>query len=103
MKRYLLVTVLALSLTACASDKITPAESVLLGCDAFASALNVLAPLRADGKLCDGVVNIVNTTKAGVDPVCEGNAPDVGANIKSVTVDSGVKVLTAIAAQYLGK
>lgn len=101
MKRYLAIACAGLLLAACASDKISPAESVLLGCDAFASALNVLTPLRADGKMSAGTVKIVDTTKASVDPICLGNAPDVDADVKSVAVDSGVKVLTAVAAQYL--
>ena len=101
MKRLLLATVAVIGLSGCASDKISPAESVLLGCDAFASSLNILGPLRADGKLNDATVAVVERTRAGVDPICLGDAPDVDATVKDVAVDAGVKVLQAVIAQVL--
>jgi hypothetical protein len=100
MKRYLAIAALV-ALTGCGSTKITPAESVLLSCDAFASALSVLAPMRAEGKLSDGTVKLVDQTRTAVDPICEGDAPDVDASVKSLAVDNGVKLLTGIAAQFL--
>lgn len=102
MKRLLLATVAVIGLSGCASDKISPAESVLLSCDAFAGVLNQLAPLRADGKLSDGTVKLVDQTRAAVDPICEGNAPDVDASVKNLAVANGVKLLTGIAAQFIG-
>ena len=101
MKRYLAIAVVGLALAGCGSTKITPAESILLSCDAFASALTVLAPLLADGKLSVGTVELVEHTRGAVDPICTGDAPDVDASVKNLAVDNGVKVLTAIAAQFL--
>ncbi len=101
MKRILLCGALVATLAACAHDKISPAESILLSCDAFASGLTSLAPLRADGKLSDGTVRLVDQTRAVVDPICTGDAPDVDATVKNLAVDNGVRILTAIATQVL--
>lgn len=91
----------ALGLAACAHN-ITPAEGELLGCDAFASALDVLTPLRAEGKLNDATVAVVDKAVAAVEPVCLGQAPDINATVKSTLVDSGAKVLQSVAASVLG-
>lgn len=101
MKRFFIIGVVGLALAGCSSDKITPAESILLSCDAFASALTVLTPLRADGKLSDGTVKLVDQTRAVVDPICTGDAPDVDATVKNLAVDNGVTILTAIAKQFI--
>lgn len=101
MKRYLIAGLTAFVIAGCASDKITPAESILLSCDGFASALTVLTPLRADGKLSDGTVKLVDQTRAIVDPICTGDAPDVDATVKNLAVDNGVTILTAIAKQFI--
>ncbi len=103
MKRLFIIAVIGLSLAGCAKDKISPAESILLGCKAFGSTLASLAPLRADGTLNAQTIDVINRTKLSVDPICTGEAPDVDASVKSVAVDAGVKVLTAIAAQFLVK
>lgn len=103
MKRILMIAVFAIAVmgnSGCA-NKISPAESVLLSCDAFASALTVIAPLRADGKLNAQTVALVDQTRNAVDPICEGDAPDVDADVKSIAVDAGVKILTAVAAQFI--
>lgn len=103
MKRFLIVAAVGLALAGCAKDKISPAESVLLSCDGFASALNAVTPLRAQGKLSAGTINLVDQTRAVVDPICTGNAPDVDASVKDTAVKNGIALLTSIAAQFLLK
>jgi hypothetical protein len=98
MKRYLAIAVVGLALAGCAKDKISPAESVLLGCSSYASALTTLAPLRAQGKLSDGTVKIVDQVVDSVGPICNGAAPDVNATVADVAVNSGVKVLQSVIA-----
>lgn len=104
----LMAGLLMLGVAACGSHdngepKITPAEGVLAGCSAFAGVLETLAPLRADGTLSEGMVNVVNRAKASVDPVCEGEAPDVNSTTGAVIVNQGVAVLQAVLAQALLK
>lgn len=84
-------------------SKITPAEGLLLSCKAFTKELDVLSPLRADGTLSATAVKIVQAQKDAVDPICLGEAPDVNADVKSITVDAGTKVLVGVAAQFLTK
>lgn len=101
MKRFLIIAAVGLALAGCAKDKISPAESVLLSCDAYASALKSLAPLRAADKLSAGTVKIVDDTRAIVEPICTGNAPDVDASVKDTAIKSGTALLVSIAAQFV--
>ena len=98
MKRLLFVTVAVIGLSGCASDKISPAEGELLGCEAYASTLNTLATLRADGKLSAGTIGVVDHVRETVNPLCLGPAPDVNASVKDIAVDAGVRTLTSIVA-----
>ena len=93
--KYAAIGFLAI-LTGCAGGKVTPAETALTGCDAFASALTVLATMNAQGKLSDSRVSLVGKTKAYVDPFCLGDAPDVNASAIDLTVTAGVSVLQSV-------
>ncbi len=104
MRRSFAVLALAagLSLTACAGSKnIPPAEGLRLSCEAFASELKILAPLRADGTLSAKAVGIVETQKAATDKLCDADAPQVDASVSKVAVDAGVAVLTALAGEFI--
>lgn len=103
MKKILagLALAAAIAVAAC-SHTITPAEGTLYGCDAFASALDVLTPLRAEGKLNEATVKVVDSAIAAVTPVCDGPAPDIDSTVKSIVVDSGTKVLQQVAISILG-
>jgi hypothetical protein len=97
-----------LTVAACGSNddgspKITPAEGVLAGCSAFGTLVGQLAPLRADGTLSAGLVGVVDRTRASVDPVCKGAAPDVDSSTGAVIVNQGVAVMQAVLAQVLLK
>ena len=98
MKRILSVVIVAVALTGCAGGKITPAETVLLGCNAYTSSLNQVATLREHGKLKDSHVAIVEGVRSTLNPLCLGQAPDVEASIKDVAVDAGVRSINAILA-----
>lgn len=82
-------------------SKIPPAEGLRLACDAFASELTILAPMRANGVLSASAVKIVDTQKAAVDPLCLGEEPDINASVSKVSVDAAVQVLTALAAEFV--
>ncbi len=92
---------LATLLTACAGKDIPPAEGLRLSCEAFASELNILAPLRADGTLSADVIRIVDTQKAATDEICDAPAPAVDASVGKVAVDASIKVLTSIAGEFV--
>lgn len=97
--RYLIIPALALGvlLASCSSShRITPAETALTGCDAFASALMTLASLNSAGKLSESKVELVDKTKAYVDPFCTGPAPAVDVSAINLTVTAGVSVLQSI-------
>lgn len=96
MKKLLLPVVLLIGLGACQGGKITPAETALTGCDTFASALVTLSALRAQGKLSDGKISLVDKTRAYVDPFCLGDAPDIDASAIDLTVNAGVSVLQSV-------
>lgn len=85
---------------ACDNSKISPAESVLLGCESFSSALVVVTQLNTEGKLTESTVELVDHARATVNPLCLGQAPDVNSTVKQVAVDSGTRVLLSIAAQF---
>jgi len=61
--------------------------SVAEACDAYAGALNVLAPQRAMGKLSVQEVARINDLNASVDPICSAKTPpaDVDAAITQVS------------------
>ena len=98
MKRYLAIAVVGLALAGCTGGKITPAETVLLGCSAYSTSLNQVAALREQGKLKDSHVKIVEGVRATLNPLCLGPAPDVEASVKDVAVDAGVRSLNSILA-----
>ena len=106
MRRFLLAGIVlaafAVSGASCGNKdgSISPAETVLLGCDAFASALITVSGLNNEGKLSDGTVKIVDNARATVNPICEGQAPDVDSTVKDVAIDAGTRSLLAIAAQF---
>jgi hypothetical protein len=94
-----LILAAALALSACQSGRINPAETELLGCDAFTAALITLAGYNAEGKLTDGTVKIVDKTRAYVNPLCMGPAPDVNKTAVDTAIDAGVRVLRTIIAE----
>lgn len=96
MKTLSAIALCAILTAGCQGGKITPAETALTGCDAFASALTVLATMNAQGKLSDSKVALVDKTKAYVDPFCLGDAPDVNASAIDLTVTAGVSVLQSV-------
>lgn len=89
----------ALLLAACQTGRITPAETELLGCDAFAGALATLAGYKAQGKLSAGTISIVDKTRAYVNPLCMGPSPDVNKSAVDTAIDGGVRVLQTIIAE----
>lgn len=101
MKRTILALSAGLALVACSKDAISPAEGLLLSCKAFGDTLEILAPLRADGTLNASTVKIVESTKAGVDEVCLGKAPNVDAEVKDLIVKNGLAVVKGIALQFI--
>lgn len=98
MKRIIIVAAFAsaIALTGCAKDKISAAEGTLLGCDAYASALDQLAGLREQGKIGGGTVQVVDHVRDTLNPLCLGPAPDVDASVKDVAIDAGVRTLQSI-------
>lgn len=92
----------ALAVAACAGGKITPAQGTLYGCDAFATALDVVNPLIAAGKVSEANQTIVVKARDMVAPVCLGSAPDLNASIKSTVIDAGTKMIQAVTASILG-
>ena len=84
---------------ACQTGRITPAETQVLGCSAYATALSTLATLNNQGKLSAGQVKMVDSTRAYLNPICLGDAPDVNATALDLAVDGGVKALNAIIAE----
>ena len=99
MKRYLLLApILCLMLAGCPAGPITPAATALATCDQFAAALHVVSQPTVFAKLNATTINLVTTTRDGVQPFCTGPAPDVNATISSIAIDAGAKVLTAVAA-----
>lgn len=97
---FVVMAAFAVSGAACNEGKITPAETVLLGCQSFTSALSVVTGLNNEGKLSDGTVKIVDNARDTVNPICLGEAPDVDASVKDIAVDAGTRTLLAIAAQF---
>lgn len=93
--RYLIPLAIVLALTACKSG-VSPAESELLGCEAYDSALATLTPMKAAGKLSDGTIAIVDHVRDTLNPICLGQAPDVDASVKDIAVDAGVSILYQI-------
>lgn len=104
MKRTLIFAVFTIALmgnTACGTgSKVTPAETELLGCSSFASALTVVTGLNNEGKLNANTVEVVDHARETVNPICQGQAPDVNSTAKDILVDSGARALLAIAAQF---
>lgn len=96
MKTIIALTFCGLLAAGCQGAKITPAETALTGCDAFASALMTLASLNSAGKLSESKVELVDKTKAYVDPFCTGPAPAVDVSAINLTVTAGVSVLQSI-------
>lgn len=100
MKKLIVLGLLALA--GCSLFKDTPpAEGLRLACEGFASELNILAPMRADGTLPKTAVDIVNYQKSTVDPICGGAAPDINADTGTIVVKSGIQALTALAGQFV--
>lgn len=91
-----LLLLVSLPLYAC-QNGISPAESELLGCEAYDSALATLTPLKV--KMSAGTVSIVDHVRETLNPLCLGPAPDVDATIKDIAVDAGVKTLQSIIAK----
>lgn len=96
MKTIIALAFCGLLAAGCVGGRVTPAETALTGCDAFASALTTLASLNAAGKLSESKVELVDKTKAYVDPFCLGEAPDVNASAIDLTITAGVSVLQSI-------
>lgn len=96
----ILMVGVAVGAASCGDNKISPAETVLLGCDTFASTLSVVADLNTEGKLNANTVKIVDQTRNTVNPICEGRAPDVNSTVKDVAIDAGTRTLLSIAAQF---
>lgn len=88
------VLMLALILTACAGSLETRSTNTLaIACDSYATALDQLTPLRADGKLTAVQIARVDAANAIVDPACSsGSVLDPGASIAAVR--QGVELLT---------
>jgi hypothetical protein len=80
---------------------ITPAESILLTCESYTSALNTLAAAREQGQLTEDTITLVDRVRATVNPLCLGPAPDVDATVKDIAIDAGVRTLQSIIAQVL--
>lgn len=93
--KYLLLTGFLL-LAACQTGRITPAETELLGCDAFAGALATLASYNAQGKLSAGTIDIVDKTRSYVNPLCLGPSPDINKTAVDVAIDGGTRTLNTI-------
>lgn len=102
MKRYLIVALVGFALAgaSCDQGKITPAETVLLGCGSFSSALVVVTQLNDEGKLNPQHVAIVDHARGGANPICLGQAPNVDASVKDIVVDGAARSLLSIAASF---
>lgn len=105
MKKTLIAATVLLSgfsvAGASCGDKITPAKAELQGCETYAAVLTSLIKPREDGKFNKDILNIIDTTRATLDPLCLGPAPDVNSTVKDVVVDAGVTSLQAVASSLL--
>ncbi len=90
----------ALVLTACAS--FGPAKIELAGCETYASTLDELAKLRADGKLSATQIDYVDKARPGLNEICESPPPDIDAKAMNIALDAGVKALASIVAIVKG-
>jgi hypothetical protein len=95
MKRYLVILAV-LALAACAGDTATRATNALgIACDAHATLLEQVTPLRAAGKISASNVSRVDASIAVVRPVCSKDAvvdPATAINI----VNSGIELLKSV-------
>ena len=85
---------------ACDNTKVSPAETVLFGCETFSSTLVVVTKLNTEGKLNDNTVEIVDHARASANPICLGDAPDVNSSVSKVVVDGATRSLLSIAASF---
>lgn len=101
---FVLVAVFGVGLAACPEKNqgptITPAEATLLGCEAYAAALNTLASLVEAGKINAATREIVVHARATGDPLCLGPAPDVNATVRDIAIDGAVRTLDSIAQSF---
>jgi hypothetical protein len=96
MKRIILASVVALTLSACQSGKITPAETALTACQTYTAALNTAAKLNTAGQLSAKAEAAVDKSVAIADPLCAGSAPKFdGSALDTVSVQAAVAMINA--------
>lgn len=106
MRKLLLgtcVVLAAFAVSGAACDPNTqksPAEAALLGCQTVTAQLEILYPLRRDGKLPKWAVELIDKQRAISDPFCLGPAPDVNATVKDIAVDGVARSLTGLVAAF---
>jgi hypothetical protein len=103
MKRLLLgvgALLFATGLSACTDGKITPAETVLTGCQTYNGLLATANELDKQGQLSPSQVEGVSMSIDLADPICGGPAPKVDATaLEVVKADSAVEILKVITGQ----
>ncbi len=88
MRSILAAIALAAMLSSCAGSAANRA-TVALGaaCDAFATTLATLTPLRRAGRLSFDAVERINSINREIDPICQtGSIVDPGTSIGAVEV-----------------
>lgn len=98
MKRLLLILPV-LGLAACAgTPQVRATNALSIACDAYATALDQLTPLRRDGKLSATVVGRVDAATKLVKPVCSSGSIVDPATAVTI-VQSGIALLNAAKGQ----
>jgi hypothetical protein len=101
----LLLAVLLMALVSCRDT--TPEQriaitqlSVAKACDAYAGALNVLAPQRAMGVLSAHEVELVDNLNTSIDPICTAKTPPADPSDAIDQVGTAVTQVMAIYASH---
>lgn len=90
----LLMAAVALGGASC--DKLTPAETALMGCETYTSALKQTLKPREQGKFNQSVLKIIDSARDMADPFCLGPAPDVNSDVKDIAVDAATRSLQGV-------
>jgi hypothetical protein len=82
--------------------EITPAEGMLLGCQAYLASLKTVFEFEKAGLVNEDTSEIVDGVQETTDPLCLGPAPDVNAKVKDIAIDAGAKILEGVVKSIAG-
>lgn len=94
----LLLGAIATSGMSSCQEKQQPARAALLGCESIQTSLDILYPLRKDGKLTTGQTTLIDRMRSVSDPYCLGPAPDVNSSVTDVAIDGAARTLGSLVA-----